>query len=536
MDRKTIFMLIIAVVSMALLLALGFLDDAQAQDNDLRIYCKEGVVMVVPTGDEHVIFCDAWTPTPEPTHTPTSTVTEPPPLTPSPTPPATATETPTPSATATSAVIPTATPSPSPTSPSGQVLAFPGAEGFGRFAVGGRGGRVIEVTSLANSGTGTLRACTDASGPRTCVFRTGGTITLSSSLIVTQPYLTIAGQTAPGGGVTVKGRQTIIRTHNVIIRYLRFRRGPGSDGDNLWVHDGSHDVIIDHVSTSWSVDENMSATGNVQDVTLSWNIMAEGLYDSTADVPHSMGSLVANGAQRVTVSHNLYASNGKRNPRFSGATTAEGINNVVYNWDEHGYNLADEGGDGPSFAHLINNYLIAGPDTSLAKGVWIESSVKPGSKFWFSGNIGPGRPNSSLDNWLIAQNNAGTAIRSNVEVFTPSQTIVFSAEDAYTFVLAQAGATHYLDCQGAWVARRDSVDVRILATVANDTGHIIDDPAEVGGWPTLASGSACLDVEPDGMADRWEADTGAAVPGVNDGAILMADGYTRLEHFLNALD
>ena len=162
------------------------------------------------------------------------------------------------------------------------VPAFPGAEGFGAKSVGGRGGKVIEVTNLNDSGSGSLRAAIAASGPRTVVFRVGGTIELKSRIQVENPYLTIAGQTAPGGGITLKNgsneKDTLyILTHDVVVRYLRVRPGPGGDADGVGVGTNASNVVLDHCSVSWAVDENLGVSSTAKNVSIQWSIIAEGL-------------------------------------------------------------------------------------------------------------------------------------------------------------------------------------------------------------------------------------------------------------------
>ena len=261
--------------------------------------------------------------------------------------------------------------------PPGIIPAFPGAEGFGAISKGGRGGQVLEVTTLADSGPGSLRAALEADGPRMVVFRVAGIIELEDAIHIQHPYLTVAGQTAPGGGILLKGRDnTLLRlrkgVHDVVIRYLRLRNGSGkADGsgyDNLMIT-GAHNVVMDHVSMSWSTDENASmhrkATYEpIYNITVQRSIMAEGLAG------HSNGMLVAGdadysnpnqiveawrGVSNLSIHHNLFAHNTHRNPRVKSGG-AQVINNVIYNW-KHRIGMTTRG----SVIDMINNFCQGWP-------------------------------------------------------------------------------------------------------------------------------------------------------------------------------
>jgi pectate lyase len=222
---------------------------------------------------------------------------------------------------------------------------FPGAEGFGAHTGGGRGGRVIEVTTLNDRGPGSLRAAVDAAGPRLVVFRTGGTIELQSPLAITHPFITIAGQTAPGGGITLKnGPANLfaplqVKTHEVVIRYLRSRPGPSGkpspNVDALTIADPQrtvYNVIVDHCSFSWSTDEVVNVWYDAKDVTLQWCIMSEGLDKSTnPEGPASRGPLLGGrGSERISFHHNLIAHNRGRNPMIKSSGVVDVVNNVVH--------------------------------------------------------------------------------------------------------------------------------------------------------------------------------------------------------------
>ena len=215
---------------------------------------------------------------------------------------------------------------------SGHILAFPGAEGYGKYTAGGRGGKVYEVTNLNDFGKGSLRAAVEAEGSRTVVFRVSGTIDLKSNLTIRNPYITIAGQTAPGDGICIKRYPLSIGADEVIIRYIRVRLGDesGVDADAISSRYNKN-LIIDHVSASWSVDETMSIYHN-ENVTVQWCLIAESLYQSNhIKGHHGFGGIW--GSNYSTYHHNLLAHHSSRNPRFaSGCGNTDYRNNVLYNW------------------------------------------------------------------------------------------------------------------------------------------------------------------------------------------------------------
>ena len=440
----------------------------------------------------------------------------------------------------------------------GAAPAFPGAEGFGTNTVGGRGGNVIEVTNLNVDGPGSFKQAVTASGPRIVVFKVGGTIDSTASpyvpqeIKVTSPYLTIAGQTAPGDGIMLKGITLRIDTHDVIIRGLRIRVGDSPGGlvgdsrDGIKIETGSSsqgiwNVVVDHNSVSWAVDENMSTwtydVGSgppIHDVTFSWNLIGEGLYCSIHQSGcHSKGLLVGDHSQHVTVHHNLFAHNSDRAPEVKGDTTVEIISNVVYNYKEDGFTgaslIGDWEGQGSfvNTANVIGNYYIAGLDWTGFHGVGFTSRISGSSRIYVRGNLGPYRTSEAMDDWVEVEDaSSHQSLRSNTEAVPPSGVAVDPAATARTRVLQSAGATY---------PRRDPVDQRIVNDVVNGTGHIIDHPSDVGGWPTLAGGAAPSDSDHDGMPDEWETARGLN-PNLDDSAQdRNGDGYTNIEEYVNGL-
>ena len=429
--------------------------------------------------------------------------------------------------------------------------AFPGAQGFGANALGGRGGRVIEVTSLSDAGSGSLREAIEAAGPRVIVFRVAGTIELQSTLIVANPYVTIAGQTAPGAGITLRGLhadvEALLRiaTHDVVVRYLTFRAGPPSAGDALEIfatdaHD-TYNVVIDHNSLSWAVNRNLATWYDAHDISIQWNIFSEGLNCSIHPKGcHSKGVLIGGyasdenkdkpGAHNISLHHNLMAHNGERNPYIEAAGVIDVVNNVAYNpfgafsHIDMVYQVA------PDYVNYIGNYFKPGPNTENKFAI---KAMNPGQVGIFvQGNIGPRRETDDLpETNIIDPNSRKFAV---AQPFPAAPVTVTSAWDAYETVLAQAGAYQGLSCDGTFFPRRDAIDERIVREVKDGTGRGIDDPSEVGGWLAIPSASPCADTDHDGMFDLWEQAHGFDINDPADASLDSdGDGYTNLEEFLN---
>lgn len=419
------------------------------------------------------------------------------------------------------------------------IPAFPGAEGFGAYAAGGRGGRVIEVTNLLDGGPGSLRAAIKAEGPRIVIFRVAGTIELLSRIQIENPFITIAGQTAPGGGITIKnhssniGSPLEIKTHDVIMRYIRSRPGPSaqpSDTVDALTISAGHDIIIDHCSFSWATDEVVNTWNDVRDITIQWSIIAEGLNKSTHPKgPHSKGMLLgSDGAERISVHHNLFAHNYDRNPDVNVVGVVDLVNNVFYNgarWTE----IKDKYGDGNQKINIINNYYKEGPssrnDRKKGYEVFYYSNTGRHPQVYVKGNLGFHRPSEHQPESLVVREDSRWMM---VESRFPAPQInTDSAVETFNLVLANVGAV---------VPKRDAVDQRIVNDVINGTGKIIDDPAEVGGWPELASGGAASDTDHDGMPDSWEGRQGFNKQDASDGsADSDGDGYSNLEEYLSTI-
>ncbi len=427
------------------------------------------------------------------------------------------------------------------------VKAFPTAEGAGAYSIGGRGGDTYHVTNLNDSGAGSLRnGITTATGPRTIVFDVSGTINLNSRLNINKPFLTIAGQTAPGDGITVAGWTTAVAdTQHVIIRYLRFRAGDircasGMEGDSLWI-DRSKDVIIDHVSASWSIDESLSVTESDR-VSVQWSFITESLNNSChPEGRHGFGSLIRYGSGRISYHHNLYAHHNNRNPRVGDNITLDFVNNVIYDW---GTDASYSGGpdEGITKVNYIGNYLVAGPNTPLSKRTRAFNGGSPNTWIYQENNVIDSNVNGAHDGtntgWAMFVNqytpqNAPLDITSGepedartekekadslVEI-NPT-----SAEDAYNQVLITAGSSRV----------RDAVDRRIFNDVRFETGAFIDSQTQVGGFPLLNSLPAPADTDGDGMSDVYENQNGLDPNNPADAAQISPNGYSNLENYLNS--
>lgn len=402
--------------------------------------------------------------------------------------------------------------------------AFPGAEGGGKYVTGGRGGEVYEVTTLADSGPGSLREGVSRSNT-TVVFRVGGTIHLESPLSITGTNVTIAGQTAPGEGITVSDYWTSFRADNVIVRHLRFRLGDRFPSeDDAFGGRYYKNIMIDHCSFSWSVDEVLSMYEN-ENTTVQWSIVSESMLMTTHQKGrHGYAGIW--GGNNASFHHNLIAHNVSRNPRLAGAPgyLLEMYNNVVYNW---GF-FSAYGGEQGNY-NLINNYFKPGPNTYGNARSMLFLDVAPETRLYADGNMMDGDPAVTADNWSGIGTLADPASRLSSPVVMPNGTgsSVEAADVAYDRVLAEAGAT---------LPRRDAVDARIVHETSSGTGKHINSQKEVGGYPEFAETSSTLaDSDQDGMPDEWELANGLDPHDASDRNALHASGYTQLEMYLNGI-
>ncbi len=440
------------------------------------------------------------------------------------------------------------------------VLAFPGAEGYGKFTVGGRGGAVYEVTNLSDAGPGSLRAAIEAEGARTVVFRVSGTIELSSPLVIRHPFITIAGQTAPGDGITLAAYPLMIGADEVIIRYVRVRLGGASGVDTDAVSGRFHkNLIIDHVSASWSVDEVFSVY-HMENVTVQWSIVAESLYGSNhIKGHHGFGGIW--GSNYSSYHHNLIAHNSSRNPRFaSGSGNTDFRNNAIYNW---GYESA-YGGEAEQFdtdrflfsnINMVANYFKPGPATQPGEvshriaHPLTRSGLSDYGRWFVADNVVEGNLAVSSDNWdggVQVEDATALALIRRASPWPAMPIEQQPAREAFLLILDNAGATK---------PARDAVDRRIVQEARDGTATfegsayrlentirdpgvrtgMIDDPADVGGWPELHSTVPPDDADHDGMPDDWERANGLDPDDADDRNHMEATGYTALEIYLNSL-
>lgn len=442
---------------------------------------------------------------------------------------------------------PTSTPPPAPSAynpaklPDGRQRAFPTAEGYGAAAVGGRGGQPIAVTTLADSGAGSLRACMMASGARTCIFRVAGTIELLSQIKPTSGSLTIAGQTAPGGGIAIRnapsnltGSPIFLNAPDNIIRNIRIRPGPTSGAlqgttDAITVDTKAINTIIDHVSLSWATDEPFNSTKASSKITVQWSLVYEGLSHSTHEQgEHSKGMFVE--GSDITVHHVLIAHGTDRMPNLGVGARVDLVNLVSYDMGQKAHQyfsmLQKQSGTTTGVTREVNvvgNWVSMGPSsvrgTPIYGGDYDEAfSTFPGNAaFYVSGNIdGRRRTIADEDRLFFDPADWKYLIPSIIGTLTVQQ--YSGAEQAVRDVTAFGGAFP-----------RDASDQRVVGDFLACRGSIIDSPAQVGGWPTLAAGTPYPDADGDGMDDDWESSHGIT----SGTADADGDGYTNLEEFLN---
>jgi len=451
-----------------------------------------------------------------------------------------------------SEIIPNPTP---PTPVIETAIAFPGAEGYGKIATGGRGGKVIKVTNLEDSGAGSLREAIGTTGPRIIVFEVSGNIVLKSKLQIKSGDVTIAGQTAPGDGICIQNYELNVDANNVIIRFMRFRMGDitKNEQDALWGR-YREKIIVDHCSMSWSIDECSSFYAN-KDFTMQWCVLSESLNKSFHEKDdHGYGAIW--GGSNATFHHNLLAHHNSRNARFDGGNRSGtglspfGIdkvdyrNNVIYNW---GSNSAYGGENGEY--NMVANYYKPGPGTESSKrkrvmqiSMETEDVGKYGpgyGRFFIDGNYMDGNTTVTQDNW-----NGGVDLASGVSLVSAKATSAFTvtqpipthtALQAYDAVLLYGGASF----------KRDAVDVRIMKEVKEGTvtyngsktskKGIIDSQTDVGGWPVLQSLAAPKDTDNDGMPDDWETAKGLDPKVANANGKSLSTGYDNIEVYINSL-
>lgn len=459
--------------------------------------------------------------------------------------------------------------------PQAKIPAFPGAEGGGAYSFGGRGGKVITVTNLNDSGPGSFREACEQGGARIVVFNVAGIIQLKSPIIVRAPYITIAGQTAPGDGVCIAGESFWVNTHDVVVRHMRFRRGETNVGrrDDAFGGNPVGNIMIDHCSTSWGLDENISFYRHMfnpgegykelklptVNVTIQNTISAQALDTYN----HAFGSTL--GGENCTFMRNLWASNAGRNPSIGWNGVFNFVNNVIYNW----VHRSVDGGDYTALYNIINNYYKPGPLTPKNSPVG-HRLLKPESgrskldhyvfgRVYADGNIMEGNERVTRNNWdggIQVQDQANTEGYTELmkwnEPFPMPQFPIMSAKESYDFVLQHAGAT---------LPKRDIVDERVIEEVKTGKNYyvkglnpdefyqfeyrrlpkdsytkgIITDIKQVGGYPEY-KGKPYVDTDMDGMPDKWEKANGLNPKDPSDALKdITGDGYTNIEKYINGI-
>lgn len=447
--------------------------------------------------------------------------------------------------------------------------AFLGAQGSGTNTIGGRGGKIIEVTNLGDAGTGSLRAAIQASGARIIVFRVGGTITLNSCMSLNNPNITIAGQTAPGAGIQIRCNKSYqddllkIYTHDVVIRYIKFRQGGNGAGDasgggNVTITSGAYNVVIDHCSFAWNnFDAVASGWSSIQhDITISWNLIAEPLRpNGCVAMAWVYGNTnAANASTNVDVHHNFFTGATHRIPLVD-SKNGRIVNNIVYNW--YSYATRAKG-----IWDIIGNYYKHGPMASSTQHeITLFTGMGSGCtseipSLYVAGNAGPNNswnasdasewshlvrqaPDQDLDESSSASTNykrlsaQGAAASGAAITLDPANSLS-------SVVLPTVGASQTLDLNGNWVDNRDALDLRYITEFKNNTGiknwQNFFDESNTSGYPELASGTPYTDSDHDGMPDAWEKSHGLNPNDPLDGAKDKdGNGYTNVEDFLNGI-
>ncbi|MEA2017423.1 MAG: hypothetical protein U9N59_03150, partial [Campylobacterota bacterium] len=446
---------------------------------------------------------------------------------------------------------------------------FPNAEGPGTTTPGGRNGRIIEVTSLYHSGSGSLREAVETKGPRIIIFKVSGIIDLEDKpIIVKEPYLTIAGQTAPEGGITLKGHQISIQTHDVVIRYIKSRPGSSTmETDAINIGTGAHNVVIDHCSLSWSMDEAgdvwSGISDPIHDVTWSWNLYGEGLGNHSCAQLTGSNSDVENMTD-IVFHHNVFINFRHRMPLIK-VKSSKLINNIMYNWGWWGTAIS-----GGVIVDIIGNKYHTGEnlesdwhpraivirtDKTIAdEGLTGDPDRGPSGKpsIYIAKNHGLLKygsgdwrqtVNNNIDNWDMLVEYSyekgwpliDRIYQRNIPMNTYKNPItVHDAAKLDEILLKEVGASKRLNEKGEWITSRDTIDTRIIDDYKNRTGKRINHQDEVGGYISVNNGNGYLDTDHDGMPDVWENIYSLnPLSSVDQNSDNDNDGYTNIEEFLN---
>lgn len=437
-----------------------------------------------------------------------------------------------------------------------QQIAFPGAEGYGKWTVGGRGGRILTVTNLNDSGEGSFRDAVEQTGARIVVFAVDGTIELKSPLRINNDSITIAGQSAPGDGICLKDYPLVVNASNVIIRYIRVRVGDryrlDSDGMGGGRY-GQKNVILDHLSVSWSIDECLSIY-KTENLTVQWCLVAHSLNTSVhTKGSHGFGGIW--GGYKATFHHNLLANHASRNPRFSSVDGTKWVdyrNNVVYNW---GFKTAYGGGHHAEI-NMVNNYYKPGPASQHHR--LLDVAEDGTGRYYVAGNVMAGDDAVTHDNHSAITDCAGKCYIPGRKSAGPDsgispEAIPASGEECASCLVGSPFPSEPIHEDTPVVAyqrilesvgcsfSQDSYDREVLRQVREGLGTfgtngIINSQEDVGGWPILKAGKALKDSDGDGMPDDWESKHGLNPRSASDAsAYTLNENYTNIEVYLNSL-
>lgn len=437
-----------------------------------------------------------------------------------------------------------------------QQIAFPGAEGYGKWTVGGRGGRVLTVTNLNDSGEGSFRDAVEQTGARIVVFAVDGTIELKSPLRINNDSITIAGQSAPGDGICLKDYPLVVNASNVIIRYIRVRVGDRYHLDSDGVGGGRYgqkNVILDHLSVSWSIDECLSIY-KTENLTVQWCLVAHSLNTSVhTKGSHGFGGIW--GGYKATFHHNLLANHASRNPRFSSVDGTKWVdyrNNVVYNW---GFKTAYGGGHHAEI-NMVNNYYKPGPASQHHR--LLDVAEDGTGRYYVAGNVMAGDDAVTRDNHSAITDCAGKCYIPGRKSAGPDsgispEAIPTSGEECASCLVDSPFPSEPIHEDAPVVAyqrilesvgcsfSQDSYDREVLRQVREGIGTfgtngIINSQEDVGGWPVLKAGKALKDTDGDGMPDDWESKHGLNPKSTSDAsAYTLNEDYTNIEVYLNSL-
>lgn len=357
-------------------------------------------------------------------------------------------------------------------------LIFPNAEGFGIESPAGRGGRVYRVTNLNDSGKGSLRECMDANEPRLCFFDVAGVIKLKEDLAIKNPFITIAGQTAPSPGVSLYGAGIRIYSHDILIQHIRVRVGDDIDGpspinrDGIAIEgDGARNIVIDHCSVAWAIDENLAIWGEqIKNITISNSIIAEGLANSLHPKgSHSMGLLVGPRAKNIALIKNALLHNGSRNPLIRGGSTSIVINNLLHNSPWTAVTISDRRATYPTYSDVIGNVVTKGNDSNNINKTVLLARLAPGSRVHASDNRCATKSDRPFSCAVVVPEEEKNTLLSEAMLLIDDSVEVLGGDDVKGYIMLNAGARPN---------DRDAIDDRLITDIADGSGFIIDTPQE----------------------------------------------------------